>query len=227
MTDTPITTDYTTKSTQDTLMPGTTQAYRLLHWLTDILKNFFADPVNILDERISSLLRLQDGDNEETLNALFKIGTPYTGDMKKAGTTPVVIVSIGDTTYPVQHMNKLAGKITGTCGSISAYSGMRYKHLGMMVSIATESYDGTVLLAGLIEDFLIMNEVNMISGNGSISEFHVKGVSAPQEIAAATSGNAKQIFQASISIGVVGGIGWTTDTQGPTYRGTHIRSSMV
>lgn len=49
--------DYTTKRDDDTLMGGALQGYRLIHWLADVLRNWFSDPINIKDERISKLLK--------------------------------------------------------------------------------------------------------------------------------------------------------------------------
>ena len=214
-----ITTDYTAKANANSMRRGTAQQYRLVHWLKDILKNFLCDPVNIKDERISKLLRLQDGASEETLRALFTVGLPYSKDSIKAGITPAIIVSLGDTAYPHTSFNSLPPAITSEIGSRSMSSGVKYKAMGCGVSVLTESYDGTILLCGLVEDFLNINENLLLADSGMLSEFKVTGSSAPQELKAGGAHNAKTIYQSTIKISTLGGISWSTDTQGPVFRG--------
>lgn len=62
-----ISTYHTTEATSNSMKPGSSQQYRLLHWLKDILKNFLCDPTNIKDERVAKLMRLQDGATEQEL----------------------------------------------------------------------------------------------------------------------------------------------------------------
>ena len=112
-----ITTDYTAEANKDTLHGGALQSYRLMHWMCDILKNFFADPTNIKDERISHVFKMQDGATPEQLNALFRVDAPYSPNGNKSGLTPGVVVSLGATQYPVQHVHEGSFGINGLCSS--------------------------------------------------------------------------------------------------------------
>lgn len=220
-----IETDYTAEARTDTLRGGAMQSYRLLHWLADILRNWFSDPINIKDERIARLLRLQDGDTDETLDALFDIGTPYSQESKKACTTPMILVGLGESKFLNNPLN-ITGGVTALNGARVMHAGARFKQTALTVAVITESYDGTVLLAGLIEDFLCINEMALAKDNGSISEFHVHGSTAPQEIKQGTASNAKPVYQTTISLSAVGGISWTTDTQGPVFRGLTMQTTL-
>lgn len=219
--------DYTAAGNPDTLQNrgGAMQNYRLMHWLADVLRNFFSDPINIKDERICSLLNLQDAD-EEHLDALFDVGTPFSQDTKKAGSTPMIIVSLGQTQFPVKTVGNLPPPIMAENGAVHMTQGMKFKVVSCTVSVATESYDGTMLLGGLIEDFLLINEKLLVQDNQTISEFIVQGSSEPQEIKVGTSANAKTIYQMKIAIQMAGGISWTTDTQGPLFRGIKFNVGM-
>ena len=214
-----ISTDHTTEATSNSMKPGSSQQYRLLHWLKDILKNFLCDPTNIKDERLSKLMRLQDGATEQELRALFSVGVPYSTDSRKANITPILIVSLGETTYPITHFNSGASPITSESGSRAMAAGAKYKAMGCSVSVVTESYDGTILLGGLVEDFLNINERLLAQDSRFLSEFKVVGSTAPEEIKAGTAHNAKTIYQLTIKISTLGGVSWTVDTQGPVFRG--------
>lgn len=224
---TPITTDYTKTGNPNTLTPGPLSGYRLMHWMRDVLMNFFSDPINIKDERISKLLCMQNGPSETTLNALFRVGLPYDGDVPKAGTTPCILVSLGETTYPVKTFNTLIGPQTSAIGSTAAHSGMQWKSIGMRIAVVTESYDATVLIGGIIEDFLIMHARLFPSDNGMISDFAVLGSSAPQKIEVDQVGNAREIYQLVITVTASGGIAWTIDSQGPVFRGITAKPRVV
>lgn len=218
--------DYTKEASQDTLKGGSLQGYRLMHWLSDILRNWFSDPINIKDERLARLLFRQDGDEDTQLKAVFDIGTPYSKDTKKACTTPMILVSLGDTKYPVTGFNAMGAGPIALNGATPASLGIKYKTITCIIYIITETYDGTVLLANLIEDFLNVNEKALIADNGTISEFHVLGLSAPSEVPENADATAKPAYQAGIQISVTGGISWTTDTQGPVFRGVSIAKSI-
>lgn len=217
-----MTFDYTKEADKNTLKGGTLQGYRLMHWMADVLRNWFSDPINIKDERLARLLYRQDGDEETQLKAVFDIGTPYSKDTKKACLTPMILVSLGDTRYPIHNFNAMGAGAIALNGATPAAMGIKYKTIAMGVYVVTETYDGTVLLSNLIEDFLNVNENILIADNRSISEFHVVGSSAPTEIPENAEANAKPVYQAGIQISVTGGISWTTDTQGPVFRGLSI-----
>jgi hypothetical protein len=219
--------DYTSAGNPDSLKDrgGAMQSYRLMHWLSDILKNFFSDPINIKDERICKLMNLQDTD-EEHLDALFDVGTPFSQDTKKACGTPMIIVSMGQTQYPVKNFGVNQSGIMAENGAVHMSQSLRIKTVACTVAVATESYDGTLLLGGLIEDFLLINENLFVQDNHTISEFRVQGSTEPQEIKIGSSANAKTIYQLKIGILMAGSISWTTDTQGPLFRGIKFQVGM-
>jgi hypothetical protein len=219
--------DYTEAGNQDSLRNrgGAMQNYRLMHWLADILKNFFSDPINIKDERICKLMNLQDSDDEH-LDSLFDVGTPFSQDTKKACSTPMIIVSLGQTQYPVKDFGIRPSPVMAENGAVHMSQSLKVKVVGCTVSVATESYDGTMLLGGLIEDFLLINEKLFVQDNNTLSEFRVQGSTEPQEIKVGTAANAKTIYQMKIAIQMAGSISWTTDTQGPLFRGIKFKVGM-
>ena len=214
-----IETNYTAQANVDTLKSGALQSYRLMHWLAHILRNFMADPITVKDERIARILKLQDGDTAETLRALFDIGTPYSQETKKACTTTMIIIGLGDTSYPAKPVNNIAAPCIARNRAVPAQTIFKLKIIDCYVSVDTESYDGTVLLAGLIEDFLCQYSDIFPMENPMISQFTVLGVKAPTEVALGTGSNAKPIYQSIIQIRMMGGLSWYLDTQGPVFRG--------
>lgn len=217
MTD-PIVTDYTAEANQDTMQPGGLSAYRLMYWMVDILKNFFRDPINIKDERLQSLLWRQDDDSSEArMHAVFDIGAAYSPDTRKAHTTPMMVVLVGDITHDNNGLNLPSGAPTGLNGAMPMYYGMRLKTIPLLISITTETYDGTLLLGGYIEDFLTTHEKLLQTDCGMLSSFQVMGMTAPKKTG--DTAQAKDTYESIIQIQTVGCIGWTVDTQGPVFRG--------
>ena len=214
-----ITTDYTAKENPDTMMGGAISSYRMLYWMKDVLCNFMADPINIKDERICKILNMQDGATPEQLNALFSVGVAYSEKTTKACTTPMIFISLGARQYPVRGINTVGSEPVSICGAMPMYVGMRHKTINMAITIMTEKHDSTVVLTDLMEDFLLINENNLIQDNGMISEFHVTGVSEPEIIQIGQTAQAKVIYTQRIGVMAVGGISWTADTQGPVFRG--------
>ena len=214
-----ITTDYRQSSNPDTMKGGAITSYRMLYWLKDILCNFMSDPINIKDDRICKILNMQDGATPEKLNALFNVGVAYSPETAKACTTPQILISLGPRQYPGGSINQIGSPPVAIGWSSPMYQGCKHKVVNMIITIITEKHDSTVVFTDLIEDFLLINELNLVRDNGMISEFHVTGVSEPQFMQIGSSMNAKELYLQKISVTSVGGISWTTDTQGPVYRG--------
>ena len=222
----PIITNYTKAAKVDTMRGGAISSYRMLYWLRDILSNFMADPINIKDERICKILNMQDGATPEQLNALFAIGVSYNDSTKKACTTPLIYISLGPRQYSIGGINQIGSDKIALCGATPMHMGVKHKTIHMVITIMTEKHDSTVVLTDLIEDFLLINETLLIQDNDMISEFHVTGVTAPEILVAGTGAHAKDIYQQKISVTATGGISWTTDTQGPIFRGVETQVNV-
>ena len=220
-----VTTDYTAEANLDTLKGGTFEPYRLMYWLKNILENFMSDPINLHDPRLCHLLNMQDGNDPQHLDALFDIGVTYSERTVKACTTPMIIVSIGESQYPARGITEVGSDPVASDGAIPMYTGVQHKVLPLYISVITEKYDSTVVLTSAIERFLIINANALVMDNGMISEFHVQAVSAPKMEDAGTKSNAKPVYVQQISIIVTGGISWTTDTQGPVFRGIQLQQN--
>jgi hypothetical protein len=214
-----VTTDYTKQANPDTMYGGAISSYRMLYWLKDILCNFMSDPINIKDERICKILNMQDGATPEQLNALFDVGVAYSESTKKACTTPMIFISLAPHQFPVRGINQIGASQTAIGGFKPMSMGCKHKIINMIITIMTEKYDSTVVFTDLFEDFLLINEDLFKLDNRMISEFHVTGVSAPEEQKIGQSAHAKVIYASKISVTAIGGISWTTDTQGPIFRG--------
>ena len=221
-----VTTDYTKQANPDTMYGGAMSSYRMLYWLKDILCNFMSDPVNIKDDRICKLLNMQDGATPEQLNALFDVGVAYSESTKKACTTPMIFISLGPRQYSVRGINFIGSEPVSICNWKPMRQGCKHKIINMVITIMTEKYDSTVVFTDLFEDFLLINEDLFKTDNGMISEFHVTGVSAPEMQQIGQSAHAKVIYVQKISVSAVGGISWTSDTQGPVFRGVETQVSQ-
>lgn len=221
----PISTDYTQAGNPDSMQPGIFSAYRVMYWMVDILKNFFADPINIKDDRLQSLLWRQDSDTKsERLKAVFEITAGYPPNTQKASTTPMIVVLVGDTTHDNNGLNLPGGAPIGLNGAMAMYYGQCIKLLPLYVSVTTESYSGTILLAGYIEDFLTTHAKLLQQDSGMLSSFQVIGTTAPKQTN--DTAQAKDTFESLIQIQTAGCIGWTVDTQGPVFRGLRASANV-
>lgn len=218
-----VVTDYTTKDNPDTLIGGALSSYRMLYWLKDILCNFMSDPVNLKDDRICKILNMQDGATPEQLNALFSVGVAYSERTIKACTTPKIFISLGARNYTAGGINQIGSDPVSICGFKPMNMGFKHKTINMVITIMTEKYDSTVVFTDLFEDFMLTHEALFKLDNGMISEFHVTGVSEPSEIKIGQSANAKVLYTQAISVSATGAISWTTDVQGPVYRGMDLQ----
>ena len=219
-----ITTDYTVEENKTGLKNGVLSGYRTMYWLCDILKNFMSDPINIKDERLSKVLYMQN--KEGHLDALFDVSVGYYDNTQKANTTPMIIISLGATQYPVKVVNSVGADQSSLCGSIPMRAGVKHKAIALKVTVITETYPGTILLTELIENFMLINELNFKADNPSISGITVTGVSAPVMTPPGQKSNAKCVYTSEIGLLVVGGLSWTTDTQGPVFRGVSIGTTF-
>jgi len=221
-----ITTDYTAEANIDTMKGGVFEPYRLMYWLKNVIENFMSDPINIKDDRVCKMLNFQDGDTPEKLDALFDIGVTFSERTHKACTTPMIIISLGETQYPVRSINEVGCGAIALNGAIPMYHGMQHKTLTLFVTVITEKYDSCVVLTSAIENYLVVNSNALKEDNGMISEFHLQGVTAPQMVEIGKASNAKPVYEQKIGIIVTGGISWTTDTQGPVFRGVQTQVNM-
>lgn len=210
-----ITTDYTWNNS---LHGAPLSRYRLSHWLVDTLKNFMSDPCNIRDERLRGLLGLQDGVEPDACRALFKVDVPFTQDTRKACTTPCIMVSTGEMSYPFKPVNSGISQTPYAMGVAMTAKGFVPRQLAATIAVVTESCDGTQLLTDTLEDFLVMN-AQAFPKEGLVSQLTVAGSTGPQRISIGQALNAKDLYQSTISIVTTGALNWTTDTQGPVFRG--------
>lgn len=215
-----IKTDYTDKPT---FQSGYAQQYRIQKYFKDILNNWFADSNNIKDPRILKLLYNSKG---ELNKDCIKTGCLYDPDGKYAGTTPAVVVGLGDIQYrhhPANRGGNVSFQSNRTQPPIYEW---RLKVIPVSVTVITESYDETVLLTQLIQLFLTMNSVAIERDYNNLSSVAVMGVSAPQVIPSGQAGNAKQLFSSSISITASSALAWTFDTQGPVFKGITVTPNI-
>lgn len=210
-----ITTDYTCQANANTLCGAPLGRYRFTHWLCDTIKNYMSDPLNIRDERLSGLLFRQDGPEPDNCAASFLVSLPYSKDSRKACTTPAILVSAGEETYPVKTMLNMSPPMQLQPTVLKKHA---VRSITGKIAVLTESLDGLLLLTDLLEDFIVSSQLEM-SSEGMLTQLVLQGSSEPQEIKAGEGANAKPLYQSVIGIAAVGGITWTSDTQGPVYRG--------
>lgn len=206
-------TDYTEKST---LPDAFGQQSRVVKYIKDILNNFFADSRNIKDQRLVSLMY----DPKGNLNKdCVKVGCAFSPDKRYQGTTPAIIISLGEISYMARPVNRGGNPQFGRNPMASPNLQWRIKQIPVIVSVVTQSYDGTILLAQLIQTFLMMNSQSIQSDCNNISSIAVMQVSAVQPVPNGQMGNAKQVYMSEISVAASSVLSWTHDTQGPVFRG--------
>lgn len=216
----PIFTDYTQTST---FQLGYGQQSRIIKYVRDLIYNWFSDSRNIKDQRLLSLMYDKEGNLSSNC---IKISTSFDPNKIYAGTTPAVLVSLGNISY-----NQLPVNMPGNQAFVNnpiqpPVSGSLLKNIPINITIVTQNHDGTVLLAQLIEMFLVMNSLTIQQDFNSLSYFGVQGVEAPKEVNAGSLGNAKQLYSSNISIVTQSYVVWTTDTQGPVFKGIKVNSNF-
>ena len=165
-------TDYTE---ENTLVEGFGQQYRISKYIKDVLNNWFSDRRNILDSRLVKLLYNSKG---ELSKDCIKLGCAFDPDKAYAGTTPAVIVSVGDITYRPRHINQPGNPDFGKNPMQAPIRDWNIKMIPIIISIITESYDGTLLLTELVEMFLKMNCSVIAQDINNISAIDVQQIGA-------------------------------------------------
>jgi hypothetical protein len=218
-----VVTDYRKDSNENTLKIGSIQAYRTVHWMCDIMRNFFSDPINVKDDRLCNIL-FDNGDGAIAVN----IGQTYGANSKYAGTTPAIVVSYGGTAYPddKRALNALGGGRPLNVATTASVIQM-HKVMSLTVTVITEKYDGTLLLGSVVEDFLLKMEWIAPSCNPMMNEFTVKTAGDIQQVQREQQGNAKDLYAMPISIQAKGTVSWAMDTQGPVFRGVTANVSVI
>jgi len=213
-----ITTDYTESAQINTLCAAPLTRYRFAHWLCDVVRNFMSDPEHIRDERLRGLLWPQDGIEPDNCRASFQVGLPLAHDSRKACVTPALLVSAGQQTYPASFINAGVAAEETVTGIGAMYEGTAVRQVAGKIAVVTESLDGTLLLCDMLEDYLVAAGP-LLQSDGMVQKLTLEGSSEPAMIRVGEAANAKELFQSVIGVTAAGGITWTTDTQGPVYRG--------
>lgn len=208
---------------QSTLVDGFGQQYRVSKYIKDILNNWFADSRNIKDQRLLKLMYNRKGQlNKDCI----KMGCAFDPDKTYAGTTPAVTVGVGDITYSQRPVNEPGNPQFGDNPMQAPIMFWSIKTIPIIISVITQSYDGTLLLAQLIQLFLKMNCNAIQSDCNNVTAIDVQQVGAIQELSMGQAGNAKQVFASSITVPVSSVLSWTSDTQGPVFKGIGLTNNI-
>lgn len=213
-------TDYTEQST---FSQGYGQQSRIVKYIRDLLNNWFADSRNIKDQRILSLMYDKEGNLSKNC---IKLSTPFDPSKVYSGTTPAILVALQDISYnqlPVNIPGNQDFKDNPMNAPIFNY---RIKNIPISITIVTENHDGTILLAQLVQLFLVMNCYSIMADCNSLHFFNVSGVSAPKEVEYGQAGNAKKLYSSTISVITQSSVQWNTDTQGPVFKGLRVTSNF-
>lgn len=214
-------TDYTQQST---FQPGYGQQTRIVKYFRDLLLNWLAQPRNIKDKRILSMLYLPNG---QLRPGCVKVDTPYDPDKAFAGTTPAIVVSRGPVKYDLSPVNTNPLNSDFINNPTQAMVGQfRLKTFPVNINVITQSHDGTDLIAELLQLFLVMNHQAIREDCSLLSFVQVGGVSEIQAVKPAEAGNAKQVYAASITLNVGTHVTWTQDTQGPVFTGIRLTANL-
>ena len=74
--------------------------------------------------------------------------------------------------------------------------------------------------------FLKMNCDSIQRDCNNITAIDVQQIGAIQELSMGQAGNAKQVFASSITVPVVSVLCWTSDTQGPVFKGIGLTNNI-
>lgn len=214
-------TDYTQTNT---FQAGYGQQTRIVKYIRDIILNWLAQPRNIKDKRILSMLYLPNG---QLRPGCVKVDTPYDPDKAFAGTTPAIVVSRGSIQYNIHPVNNNTVnpqfRINKTQAPIAKF---RLKVMPVNIAVVTQSHDGTDLLAELLQLFLAMNCDAIRKDCQLLNFFDVAQVSQISAVKPAQLGNAKQLYMSTIKLTIGTHITWTQDTQGPVFKGIRLQQSF-
>lgn len=215
-------TDYTE---QNTLGKGISQQYRIMKYFKDIINNWLADPINIKDSRLAFLLYDANGNlNKDCV----KTGTSFDPDEQYHGTSPAIIISLGDITYIRRNLGPGSTPGFNSNPMLPVASDFKFKNIPLQITVITQNNDGTILLAQLIQVFIGINCNSFVADNPNICSFNLTGVSKPQQIKASQLGNAKDLYVSQISMNAVSTLVWSVDSQGPVFKGiTNINKEQI
>ena len=155
-----------------------------------------------------------------------RFSTPFDPDKVYSGTTPAILVSLGDIQYQASPVNTPGNMGFSTNPLQAPIKYNREKTVPMTVTVITQNYDGTILLAQLLQMFFVMNKPAIQADCNALSSFDIGQISAPTQVQEGQVGNAKKLYASNISIVTQCYVSWTMDTQGPVFKGVKVNSNF-
>lgn len=214
-----VITDYTKQ--QDTFEPGIFSSYRLAKFIRGVVCNWAADQNNIQDKRLLGLFFGKDGKPNVDL---CNIGTAFNKQSRYAGATPAITVSIGQAQYAPRDIALTGNAYIGmTQNNISTST--RMKTIGVDVSVITQGYDSTMLLADMLQSYLLRNTIPIVEDCPMLAALDVTGIDATSVVETQTQ--AKQVYGTVVHLVATGYVCWTIDTQGPVFRGITLEHNNI
>ena len=151
------------------------------------------------------------------------VGLPLNDDdAAMASDTPALLVSVGQSGYPLTPLNGLQPVTDPRTGIAPAGLFAVARTMAVAVTVLAESAEEAMGLADAAEARLLALS-HHLPPDSPATALTVEGGSGAELVQTGAAGNPKPLYRETIRLSAHGGVTWSHDTRGPLFRGVSRR----
>ena len=151
------------------------------------------------------------------------VGLPLNDDGEAlASDTPALLVSVGQSSYPLTPLNGLQPVTDPRTGIAPAGLFAVARTMAVAVTVLAESAEEAMGLADAAEARLLALS-HHLPPDSPATALTVEGGSGAELVQTGAAGNPKPLYRETIRLSAHGGVTWSHDTRGPLFRGVSRR----
>ena len=151
------------------------------------------------------------------------VGLPLNDDdAALASDTPALLVSVGQSGYPLTPLNGLQPVTDPRTGIAPAGLFAVARTMAVAVTVLAESAEEAMGLADAAEARLLALS-HHLPPDSPATALTVEGGSGAELVQTGAAGNPKPLYRETIRLSAHGGVTWSHDTRGPLFRGVSRR----
>ena len=143
-------------------------------------------------------------------------------DAALASDTPALLVSVGQSSYPLTPLNGLQPVTDPHTGIAPAGLFAVARTMAVAVTVLAESAEEAMGLADAAEARLLALS-HHLPPDSPATALTVEGGSGAELVQTGAAGNPKPLYRETIRLSAHGGVTWSHDTRGPLFRGVSRR----
>lgn len=151
-----------------------------------------------------------------------RVGLPLNDDRSLASDTPALLVSVGQSVYPVTPLNGLPVNAVPETGVRPAGLFAVGRTMSAAVTVLAESAEEAMGLADEAELRLLALSRHL-PPESPAAALSVEGSTGVELVQTGSAGNPKPLYRETIRLSAHGGVTWSHDARGPLFRGVSPR----